>query len=163
MRTFKTNDGTEWRLSVNVGTVKRCLEETGLRLTDLFASEGKIAEFFSDDLKFAEVLWSLVGPQAAASGKNVDDFFQAIDGTVIEAAAEALLAEIVDFFQEPRRTLLRRVLEKYQAAATRLKTEAFDVVNQRLETTNFEEILKNQISNQPTRSSSATSSPVAAA
>lgn len=163
MRTFKTSDGTEWRISVNVGTVKRCLEETGLRLTDLFASEGKIAEFFSDDLKFAEVLWSLIGPQAASAGKTVDDFFQAIDGTVIESAAESLLAEIVDFFQEPRRTLLRRVLEKYQAAATRLKTEAFDAVNQRLEKTNFEEILKDQISNQQTRSSSATSSPVAAA
>lgn len=162
MRSFKTTDGTEWKISVNVATVKRCLDETGLRLTDAFGSEGNIAEFFSDDIKFAEVLLAIVRPQLVQAGKTVDDLFAGIDGTVIESAAEALLAELVDFFQEPRRGLLKSVLAKYQAAADKLKTEGLDAARQKIDATNFEQLLRQSLS-QPMPTSSALSSPDAAA
>jgi hypothetical protein len=159
MTTFRTNDGREWKLAVNVGSIKRCLEDTGLRLTDLFASDAKVSEFFSDDIKFAEVLWSLVRLQAEAAGNGFDEFLSAIDGTVIESAAEALLSAVVDFSQEPRRTLLRRVLEKMKAARERLATEGFADANRSLEALNFEAILKTHTATQPIHLNSATNSP----
>lgn len=157
MKTFTTTDGTEWRLTVNVLTIKRVLEDTGLKLTDLFSTESRISQFFSDDIKFCEVLWSCVRPDAEKAGKTADDFFSAIDGTVIETAVEALLSELVDFFQEPRRGLLRKVLVKWRLASERLKTEGVRDAEQKLEEMDFEAALSQ------TLTSSASSSPDAAA
>ena len=162
MATFRTTDGVEWKVAVNVGVIKRVIEDTGVRLTDIFASDAKVGEFFSDDVKFAEVIWSIIRPQAEAKQKTADDFFAVINGAVIEQAAEAMLTEIVDFFQEPRRTLLRRVLERFQAAQKRLVTAEFDAASRRLETMTDEQILVIEEKLQ-TPSSSATSSPGAAA
>lgn len=157
MKTFRTIDGTEWKVVVTVGTIKRVLDETGLKLTDLFATEAKIGEFFSDDIKFCEVLWSVVRPQADELGRTTDQFFGNIDGTVIEQAVEALLAEVVDFFQEPRRTLLRKVLTRYQESHRKLQTEGVLAVERLIETTDFEQAIRQ------THTNSASSSPALAA
>jgi hypothetical protein len=153
MKTFKTTDGTEWQVVVNVGTIKRCMDDTGLRLTDLFASEAKIGEFFADDVRFCEVLFSVIRPQADAADKTLDDFLAGIDGTVIEGAAEALLAELSDFFPEPRKGLLKKVTARYQAAHLKLVTEGVLAAEKRIEETDFETLLRQ------TLTSSASSSP----
>ncbi len=157
MKAFKTTDGTEWQVVVNVATIKRCMDDTGLRLTDLFASEAKIGEFFADDVRFCEVLFSVVRPQAEAAGKTLDDFLAGIDGTVIEGAVEALLAEVADFFQEPRKGLIKKTLAKYQAAHNKLVTEGVLAAEKRIEETDFETLLRQ------TLTSSASSSPANAA
>lgn len=157
MKTFKTNDGFEWQVTVNVGTVKRCMEDTGLKLTDLFSGAAKIDEFFSDDVKFCEVLYSVVRPQAEAAGKNVDAFLAGIDGTVIEGAIEALLEETADFFREPRKGLLKKVLAKYRTAHDKLKTEGVLAAEKKIEETDFENLLRQTLTSSPS------SSPVSAA
>lgn len=157
MKTFKTTDGTEWKVAVNVGTIKRVQDDTGLRLTDLFASEAKIGAFFADDVKFCEVLFSAIRPQAEEAGKTLDDFLAGIDGTVIEGAVEALLAEVADFFQEPRKGLLKKTLAKYQAAHQKLVTEGVLAAEKKIEETDFEMLLRQ------THTSSASSSPASAA
>ena len=157
MKTFVTTDGTTWQVVVNVATIKRCMDDTGLRLTDLFASEAKIGEFFADDVRFCEVLFSVVRPQAEADGKTLDDFLAGIDGTVIEGAVEALLAEVADFFQEPRKGLIKKTLARYQAAHLKLVTEGVLAAEKRMEETDFEKLLRQ------TLTSSASSSPVNAA
>jgi hypothetical protein len=157
MKTFKTTDGTEWQVTVNVGTIKRCQDDTGLRLTDLFASAEKIGSFFADDVKFCEVLFSTIRPQAEAAGKTLDDFLAGIDGTVIEGAAEALLAELSDFFPEPRKGLLKKMLARYQAAHQKVMTEGVRAAEQKIEETDFETLLRQTLTN------SASSSPASAA
>lgn len=157
MKAFKTTDGTEWQVVVNVGTIKRCMDDTGLRLTDLFASEAKIGEFFADDVRFCEVLFSVIRPQADAADKTLDDFLAGIDGTVIEKAVEALLAEVADFFQEPRKGLIKKTLARYQAAHSKLVTEGVLAAEKRIEETDFEALLRQ------TLTSSASSSPASAA
>lgn len=157
MTTFKTNDGTEWKVAVNVGTIKRCQDDTGLRLTDLFSNEAKIGEFFADDVRFCTVLYAVIRPQAEAVGKEIDDFLATIDGTVIEGAVEALLAEVADFFQEPRRGLIKKTLAKYQAAHNKLRTEGVLAAERTIEETDFESLLRQTLTN------SALNSPASAA
>lgn len=157
MKAFKTTDGTEWQVVVNVATIKRCMDDTGLRLTDLFASEAKIGEFFADDVRFCEVLFSVIRPQADAAGKTLDDFLAGIDGTVIEKAVEALLAEVADFFQEPRKGLLKKVMERYSKAAEKVRVETLAVVEKQIEEMDFEKLIRQ------TLTSSALSSPGSAA
>jgi len=157
MKSFKATDGTEWKVVVNVGTIKRVQDDTGLRLTDLFASAEKIGAFFADDVRFCEVLFATIRPQAEAVGKTLDDFLAGIDGTVIEGAVEALLAEVADFFQEPRKGLLKKTLAKYQAAHAKLKTEGVLAAEKKIEETDFETLLRQTLTN------SASSSPASAA
>lgn len=157
MKTFKTTDGTEWKVTVNVATIKRCQDDTGLRLTDLFASEAKIGEFFADDVRFCTVLYSVVRPQAEAASKSLEDFLAGIDGTVIEGAVEALLAEVADFFQEPRKGLIKKTLTKYQAAHSKLMTEGVLAAEKKIEETDFETLLRQTLTN------SALNSPASAA
>lgn len=140
MKSFATTDGTQWHITVTVATIKRVMEHTGLKLTDLFSTADKIQQFFSDEVRFCEVLFAAVKPQADAAGKTIDDFLSVVDGAVIESAAEALLAETVDFFHEPRRGLLKKVLAKYLETTTRAKTEGALAMEQKLEELDFDRL-----------------------
>jgi len=152
MRTFKTKDGAEWTVDVTVGTVKRCLDETGLKLTDLFATDRQVQGFFSDDVQFCLVLAAVIRPQLEAAGKTTEDFLSVIDGTCIEQAVEALIGEVADFFQEPRKGLLKRMLAKYQAAHAKVRAEDLAKVETKLEAIDFETLIRQ------THTSSASSS-----
>lgn len=157
MKTFRTTDGCEWRISVTVGTIKRVMDHTGLKLTDLFSTADKIQAFFADEVRICEVLFAAVKPQADDAGKAVDDFLSVIDGTVLESAVEALLEETVDFFHEPRKGLLKKVLEKYREATNRLRTDGALAAERKLEELDFDRLFHQ------TLTSSALSSPAPAA
>lgn len=115
MSEFATKDGKTWRIEVNVGTVKRVREMAGVNVLALLDDATTVTSVFSDHVKLAEVLAACVQPQIAAARVSVDDFFAAIDGTVIETATEALVREVANFFQEPRRSILLKALDKVTA------------------------------------------------
>lgn len=116
MTAFATTDGRRWTVAVNLGTVKRVREATGVDILALVSDQRAISEAFSDNIRLAEVIASVIKPELAAAGVTDDQFFSVIDGAVIESATEALLAEVANFFQEPRRTILIKAMEKVQAA-----------------------------------------------
>lgn len=157
MSTFKTADGLEWQVAVNVATVKRVRELAGVNLLGLVGDQKAVGELFADDVKFCEVLCAVIRPQLEAAGKSDDDFFGAIDGQVIEAAAEALLREIVNFFQEPRRTLLKKAMDKYQTAYRKVREEGAAAAEKAMNEIDFETSLRQ------TLTSSASSSPASVA
>lgn len=157
MTTFKTTDGAEWKVAVNVATVKRVRDTVGLNLLGLVGDSAVIADAFRDDLRIAETLAAVVKPQLDAAGKTADDFYAVIDGAVIESAAEALLREIVNFFQEPRRSVLLAAMEKVQATARARNEEGAAAALKALEEMEVE------LPNPSTLTSSALSSPASAA
>lgn len=116
MSVFSTTDGRKWTVAVNLGAVKRVREATGVDVLALVSDQRAISEAFSDNIRLAEVIASVIKPELAAAGVTDDQFFSVIDGAVIESATEALLAEVANFFQEPRRTILVKAMEKVQAA-----------------------------------------------
>lgn len=147
MRSFKTNDGQEWQLSVNVLTVKRCRELTGINVLGLVGEQSAIADLFTDDVRLCEVLCACIKPQLDAAGKTADDFYATVDGDVIEKAAEALLDEVVNFFQEPRRGLLKKAMAKYQKAAEKMRREGAAEVEKRLKEIDFETLFRQTLTN----------------
>lgn len=157
MKTFRTKDNAEWSIEVNVLTVKRCLDETGLKLTDIFATDRRVDAFFSDDVQFCLVLAAVVRPQLDALGKTTDDFLSVIDGTCVEQAVEALISEVADFFQEPRKGLLKKLLAKYQAAHASVTAADLAAVERKMEEMDFETLIRHA------HTSCASSSPVSAA
>jgi hypothetical protein len=157
MKSFKTKDGVEWTVEVTVGTVKRCLAETGLKLTDLFAADKRVGAFFADDVQFCLVLAAVIRPQLEERGKTTDDFLSVIDGTCVEQAVEALIGEVADFFPEPRKGQLKKMLAKYQAAHEKVRGEDLAEAERVMETIDFETLIRQ------TRMNSASSSQDSAA
>jgi hypothetical protein len=147
MKPFQTSDGRQYEIAVNVGTVKRVRDLTGINLLGLVGDQKAVGQLFEDDVKFCEVLCAVVRPQLEAAGKSDDDFFAAINGDVIETAAEALLAEVVNFFQEPRRTLLRTAMEKYQTAYRKVRAEGAAAAEKAMESLDFEASLRQTLTN----------------
>lgn len=138
MKPFSTNDGTQYEVAVNVATVKRVRDLTGVDLLGLVGDQKAVSDAFADNVRICEVLCAVVRPQLQEAGRSDDDFFATIDGDVIEHATEALLAEIVNFFPDPKRTLLKKTLEKYQAALQKVKAEGAAAAEKVMESLDFE-------------------------
>lgn len=119
MASFGTTDGATWTVAVNVGTVKRVREATGIELLSIVSDSSTIASLFADCVKLAEVVAAVIAPELKAAGKTVDDFLSVIDGSVMEVATEALLREVANFSREPQRTLLLRAIDKVMAEAAK--------------------------------------------
>lgn len=115
MKTFTDNANRTWTVAVNVGAVKRMrdllkLDLAGDNLADVI---GKLA---NDPVALVDTLWVILQPQAEAQNVSAEAFADAVAGDVITRATEALLEEIVDFFPEPKRRTMRRILELMRSA-----------------------------------------------
>ncbi len=115
MKTFTDNANRTWTVAVNVGAVKRMrdllkLDLAGDNLADVI---GKLA---NDPVALVDTLWVILQSQAEAQSVSAEAFADAVAGDVITRATEALLEEIVDFFPEPKRRTMRRILELMRSA-----------------------------------------------
>jgi hypothetical protein len=114
MRTFKDNAGRTWTVSVDVAAVKRARSLAGVDMLDLTGTMSRIEK---DPVVVCDTLWAIVKPQADHAGIDEESFFSSLAGDCIEAAARALLAELVDFSPNHReRAALRVVLDRTWAA-----------------------------------------------
>jgi hypothetical protein len=114
MRTFKDNAGRTWTVSVDVAAVKRARSLAGVDMLDLTGTMSRIEK---DPVLVCDTLWAIVKPQADHTGIDEESFFSSLAGDCIEAAARALLAELVDFSPNHReRAALRVVLDRTWAA-----------------------------------------------
>lgn len=134
MASFGTTDGATWTVAVNVGTVKRVREATGVDLLSIMTDGNTITGLFSDYVKLAEVVAAVIQPELKASGKSVDDFLSVINGPVMESATEALLREVANFSREPQKTLLLAAIDKVMAAAAKTEPVAAAAALAALET-----------------------------
>ena len=114
MRTFKDNAGRTWTVSVDVAAVKRARSLAGVDMLDLTGTMSRIEK---DPVVVCDTLWAIVKPQADHAGVDEESFLSSLAGDCIEAAARALLAELVDFSPNHReRAALRVVLDRTWAA-----------------------------------------------
>jgi hypothetical protein len=111
MRQFKDEQGKPWTINVNIGTVKRVRSFAKVDLLDL--RDGNLfTELAQDPIKLGDVLWVLCMDEAKAAGVDEVQFAAALAGDALDAATNALLEEIVDFFPKPQRDVLRKALVK---------------------------------------------------
>lgn len=119
MRTFHDNDGREWIISLNVAAVKRIRD---LAKIDVFS--GGIQKFLEDvsanPVILVDALYAALLPQAEKRGISGEAFAESIAGDVIEAASDAFLEELVDFFPSARRKILKRILNASREAESEM-------------------------------------------
>lgn len=132
VKSFKDTEGREWLIAVNVDSIKRVRALCG-GLDFLSAVEGDLfARLGSDPVLLVDAVYAVCKPQADERGITDEQFGKAMAGDAIDAATEALLDEICDFFPSGRRTILQKALKKFRAAETeavKIATEKVDAIN----------------------------------
>jgi len=127
MHRFNDNEGRTWIISVTVDAIKRVRALCGVDLLE--AIDGKLLErLVTDPITLCDCIYALCKPQADEQGVSDEDFGRAMAGDCLEQATEALLEDLVDFFPQRRRDLLRGALSKLKAVEAR----ALDLAEQHL-------------------------------
>ena len=118
MANFKDNSGREWDVAINVATVKRVKDLLGVNLFALLSDRLKgLGELLADPVRFVDVLYVIVKPQADAAGVTDEQFGGSLGGDTLQAAAEAFLEALGAFMPTVAgREALRAVLEKGRQA-----------------------------------------------
>ena len=151
MRTFRDNDGREWTVAINVGSMKRIRDMAGV---DVFG--GGLPAFVEDvtanPVMLADVLYAVIQPQAEKREVTPELFAEAVAGDVIEHAADALLSELVDFFPKARREILKKILE----TSKEVEAEQFRRLAETVESPEFRKTVEGSMAD---GSSSASVSP----
>lgn len=160
MKTFRTTDGFEWEVRVNVLAIKRVEEATGIRLTAIVDDEATRQSVLGDDLRFVDVLIALIRPQVEAQGRSVESVLEVMDAETLEAAVQAIMEGLFDFFPEPRKGLLMKAWGKAKVAMEKLGAAQIAVASQRIDEIDVEsEILRFPTSPQQTPTNCASSLP----
>lgn len=108
---FKDTEAREWTVSLTVDSVMRVKDQTQVDLFDIV--DGKlVAQLQSDPLLFGRVLFSLCKPQCEARGLSDSQFWQAMNGDVVEDAAKVVLSELINFSRRDLRPVLNEITEK---------------------------------------------------
>ena len=128
MKTFKDNADRTWTVTVNVDAIKRVRSLLNIDLME--AVEGKLIErLIGDPVLLCDVIYCVCKEDADAKGITDEEFGRAMAGDAIELATTALLEELVDFFPQGKRQLLRKALAKLET----LQEAMLAVVSERLD------------------------------
>lgn len=118
MSKFVDGKGTEWKLSLDVGLIQEVKDETGVDLSIVSKDSSWITALFADAGKLVSILHLVCQDQIKELGLSPRDFARRFTGEVLEAAGDALVGSIADFFPRSRTAkALRENLPKLLAKA----------------------------------------------
>jgi hypothetical protein len=113
MRTFKDSGGRAWKIDITVAQVKRVRAELKLDLLGLVDDRLQPLErLLADPVTLVDLIYVLCSEQADKDGVTDEQFGRAMAGDAIEAAAEAFVGALSDFFPSRQREALRAVVAK---------------------------------------------------
>ena len=121
MPDFKDASGNAWNIRIDYDTAKRVRD---LAHVNLLAVDEDLFTRLADPFCLVETLYAICKPQADHLEMTAAKFGQGFNGESIEAATEALIDGIIDFFPPRRRAVLtelrratNKVMEKKLVAA----------------------------------------------
>mgnify|MGYP001330450161 FL=1 len=128
MKVFKDNQNRPWTIVVNVATVKRVRSLLDVNLLDVVKLDKKdkpnidlLERLASDPVLLCDVIYCICKPDADLQNISDEDFGAAMGGDAIEHATTALLEELVDFFPEAKRLVLRKLMNAGEKVKNRME------------------------------------------
>jgi hypothetical protein len=148
MKQFKAH-GHTWDVSVTLAAMERVRDLAEVNIGDLIQGNPPLGvRLTTDELLFGNVLWAVLQPQAASRNVAREQFLE-LDGDNFADSFDALMGELIDFFQKRGRaeqaTALTAQLKALKAAA--------DLAAKRVASLDIDKLIES------TFSSSATSVP----
>lgn len=145
--TFKDCNGKRWSIHVTIKTIKRVRSLLGIDLMEIL--EGDIlTRLSSDPCLLADVLFAVCKEDADQAGIADEQFGEGLAGDAISQATNAFLSALVEFFPDPKRTLLQRILTQAREMEPLLLEQASKKLDQALENQR-QGISGNSVSNVP--------------
>ena len=127
MTKFKDSADREWIVSVTVGAIKNIRTALGVDLAD--PSQAVMERLADDPVLLVDLLWLLCEKQAKEIGITPEQFGESLVGDPIDAATNAMVEAIADFFPGPRRSLLQRANAKTRAVRQKAESLAMEKLN----------------------------------
>ncbi len=117
MKTFTDRTGREWTIDANVTSLRRVRSLVGVDLMQMVTPRGEdeavIVKLLRDPCLLVDVIYAICKPDADRQRISDEAFGQAMAGDALDAATQALLEELPDFFPSRRdRERARRILAK---------------------------------------------------
>lgn len=142
MQYFLDKNGKQWELSIEYATIKRVKALCDVQILNLVAIDDKTGELDSnlldrlvgDPILLIDVLYACCKPQADLNNISDEKFGQAFTGEEVEKATKALIDAVIDFFQEPKRTILKKMV----AAVNRFMDKEQKMLMDRLQTVDLD-------------------------
>jgi hypothetical protein len=165
MAQFKDRAGSNWTIAIDAPTIRDIRSECQI---DLAALDGKTFEKLADDpVLLVDVLWVLCREQAKTLSITSEQFGRLLVGDAIEAATDAMLAGIADFFPQRKSQLVTAMAAK----ASEIRGKGLELALSRINDPALSASLVNamqanmdaEINATLTRLSSATNSPASSA
>lgn len=108
MATFQDHEGRDWHLELDIPTARRIRK---LLHIDVLNFETCLPKLSADPILLCDVLWVIVEEQAQRHKVTDEQFGVALMGETLEAAADAFVQALIDFFPPRRRQLLTTLQE----------------------------------------------------
>ena len=143
MKIFKDNSGREWKISITVEAVKRVRSLCGINLLDVIKIEEKkvtadlLDQLATDPVLLVDVIFCICRPQADELNVSDVEFGESMTGDTVEAATAALMEELINFFPEAKKKILRLILD----TGSRIKRQALLTVDKLLASPELEEAI----------------------
>ena len=130
--TFTTLNGTRLQVEVTMLTVKRVRDLCAVDVLDIFGRNDQLGGYLMDNVKLMEVVCAVVRPQLQGLGWSDDEFFAQLNGECLARAADCLLDGVADFFQEPRKGLVKMMLAKAREATQAIEAQQMQAAEKAL-------------------------------
>ena len=144
MRVFKDKNDFSWEIEVNISALKRVKSYLDLNLLDIFKQNQETQKFellekiSEDPILLVDLLFVLCEKQVKERKMSTEDFANVFSGEVIENAVNSLLYEIIDFFPETKKAVLKKILD----TGKKMQGEAEKLILEKLDNVNLEQMLK---------------------
>lgn len=139
MKEFIDGANRKWLLNIKIGSLKAVKDNTNI---DLSTFPECIKEF-SDVFKLCQVLWILIKPQAEKANVSEQEFYDSLDGEIVDNAFELFMEEIVNFSPPQRRETLRKLIAKAKAHERTMH----DILDKKIDTLDLNEIIPKELGN----------------
>jgi len=111
MQSFKDVDGEPHDVNVTFATIMKVRSRTGIDLQEIIGPKSReIVEKLTDPMTFVEVL-------GIATGEDGEQLAEKLDGAAAEAAMNAVLDAVLDFFPPQKGKPIREALRRTREAA----------------------------------------------
>jgi len=123
--TFTDANGTKWEIKLNATLVKDIRDGLGIDIVSL--DKDPFARLESDPILLVDVLFMLCEKQCKEQSLSSRDFGERISPEVLEAAIEAMLEAIINFFPPGKRSVVRSA---YQANRDNLRDAEAELIQE---------------------------------
>lgn len=161
MSSFQDRLGRHWVLEFTLGSLARVKSETGVDLLTFHQPDSPaLRAMATDPWKLLEVLVSMLRPQLNEKQVTEEDFGNSLLEEHVQAAVEALLTGMVDYYPPAKRTALKTLVDRVLGAVRNVSDRANRELTQVMATTDLDAMqreMESAISGNSTGSSPASS------